>query len=329
MPDMDNKYGFTRMTISEFETWIPNQTIARTVNIVQQHHTWSPRYSNFDGNNHFAVQRGMKNHHVGTNGWSDIGQHLSIFPDGKLVTGRSFNRTPACIAGANSGCFCIENVGNFDKGNDQMTAEQADAVVRATAALLKKFGQTVPSKSNIVYHHWFDANGKKLYGKKAVKSCPGTAFFGGNKLEDFESGFLPLVRNAMQGVIVPPAQTTRWVVVTTSRLNIRKGPSTATAKVIGLGPAEYGSILRVYKQQNGWLKISSSKNHWVYGRYTDDVVPVTVNTDESNGRTGPGMQYEVDATFDQGAPLFVYETSGSWSRVSEIHWIYSTLLDPR
>jgi hypothetical protein len=32
----------------------------------------------------------MKECHVQQNGWADIGQHLSIFPDGTIVTGRSF-----------------------------------------------------------------------------------------------------------------------------------------------------------------------------------------------------------------------------------------------
>ena len=112
------------MSVTEFETWLPNLSISRTVRTVQQHHTWSPSYAQFNGTNHFEVQKGMKNHHVENNGWNDIGQHISIFPDGTVVTGRPFNVTPACIAGANSGCFCIESVGNFDTGKDTMKPVQ-------------------------------------------------------------------------------------------------------------------------------------------------------------------------------------------------------------
>ena len=70
------------MVIDEFENWILELKIARTILTVQQHHTWRPSYSTFNGDNHFALQANMRNHHVHNNGWSDIGQHISIFPDG-------------------------------------------------------------------------------------------------------------------------------------------------------------------------------------------------------------------------------------------------------
>ena len=182
---MESKYGFLKMSLKEFEKWLPAQSISRTVHTVQQHHTWKPSYAQFDGSNHFSVQKGMKNYHM-KEGNNDISQHVSIFPDGSVVTGRPFNRTPACIKWANSGCFCIESVGDFDKGRDVMTPVQKDAIIRVTAAFLKKIGQSVPGKNNIVYHHWYDSSGNKKYGKNATKSCPGTAFFGGNKLEDLK-----------------------------------------------------------------------------------------------------------------------------------------------
>jgi hypothetical protein len=66
----------------------------------------------------------MKNHHVNNNGWADIGQHFSIFPDGKICTGRNLESTPACIYGRNANAICIENVGYFDTGKDTMTTAQ-------------------------------------------------------------------------------------------------------------------------------------------------------------------------------------------------------------
>ena len=78
----------------------------------------------------------MRNHHIGNNGWADIGQHFSVFPDGAVVTGRPLNRTPACIYHANAGGVCFENVGAFDAGRDQMPAAQRDSILRATAAVL-------------------------------------------------------------------------------------------------------------------------------------------------------------------------------------------------
>ena len=118
---MTTKFGFTKLTIDEFETWISNLRVARTILTVQEHHTFSPNYSLFNGNNHFELQRGMKHHHVNHNGWSDIGQHFTTFPDGSIVTGRSMEQSPACILGQNANAICIEHLGYFDKGKDDCT----------------------------------------------------------------------------------------------------------------------------------------------------------------------------------------------------------------
>ncbi len=145
---METKYGFTKMTPKEFETYISNLRIARTVLRIQQHHTYIPSYVHYKGNNHFELQKGMKNTHINTNGWADIGQHISIFPDGSIVTGRSFEKSPACIYGNNANAFCIENVGNFDKGADEMTTTQREAIITVTTSLCKKFGLTPLSRES-------------------------------------------------------------------------------------------------------------------------------------------------------------------------------------
>jgi len=77
---MERKYGFLKMDIAEFRSWIDSENINRSIFFIQQHHTYRPNYSHFKGNNHFELQRNMKHHHVSNNGWSDIGQHFSIFP---------------------------------------------------------------------------------------------------------------------------------------------------------------------------------------------------------------------------------------------------------
>ena len=187
---MEVKYGFIKMSISEFESWIDSLRVARTVLYVQHHHTYSPDYKLFKGENHFELQKGMKNYHVFTNGWLDLGQHFTIFPDGTVMTGRSLETTPACIFGNNSHSICIENLGNFDAGGDVMTTEQAKSILRVTAALCKKYNIPVDT-SRIVYHHWFNlSNGDRNNGTGSNKSCPGTNFFGGNKVDDLAEKLL-------------------------------------------------------------------------------------------------------------------------------------------
>lgn len=190
---MIKRSGFTKLKIQQFEDWIASITVARTVLIIQQHHTQSPNYALFDGNNHFELQQRMKNFHVHRNGWRDIGQHFTTFPDGSILTGGSLERSPACIGRQNANSICIEHLGNFDVGRDEMSDEHRETIIRITALLCSRFSLPVNTQS-IVYHHWFDpATGLRNDGAKNHKSCPGTNFFGGNKVQDCLENFLPLV----------------------------------------------------------------------------------------------------------------------------------------
>lgn len=320
---------FTKFSVSEFETWIAGISVSRTVTRVQQHHTYIPSYSQFNGSNHFSLQSGMRNHHVNNNGWSDIGQHFSIFPDGAIVTGRSLNKSPACIYGANARSICIENVGFFDAGKDDMRNEQKDAVIAVTAAILRRFGAIPQNSTGIVYHHWFDLNtGARRNGAGTTKSCPGTNFFGGNKVADFDANFLPLIKASLSGVAAPTTTVAgdRLVAVTADFLNIRTAPRSSASKINEHGPAELGSILRVFGEEDGWLKISNSKEHWVYGRYTSSVTHAVVNTDESNVREGPSTDYDVMEVLNNGDDVFVRFEEDSWLNVGPERWIHSTLV---
>lgn len=81
---------------------------------IHVHHTWKPTHKSFNGTNYLAIQQGMRENHINVNGWIDIGQHITLFPDGKFVTGRDFGITPASIQGYNTGAFACEMIGNFD-----------------------------------------------------------------------------------------------------------------------------------------------------------------------------------------------------------------------
>jgi|GEM_PF-6007567 len=118
----------------------------------------------------------MKNYYISQNGWSDICQHFSTFPDGSILSCRSLEQSPVCIKGQNANSICLEHLGNFDLVGDEMTAEQRVTIIQMTAILCRSFTIPVDSQS-IVYHHWFDlSTGQKNDGSRNYKSCPGTIF---------------------------------------------------------------------------------------------------------------------------------------------------------
>lgn len=134
------------------------------------HHTWKPTHKDFNGSNHLALQQGMRNYHVNSRGWVDVGHHLALMPDGKWVTGRRFDMTPASIKGWNIGALAVEMVGNFDKkgegsynssGYDILEGSQRDGVL----ALIKYFGDKY-GYDKIVFHR---------EGPGVTKTCPGTS----------------------------------------------------------------------------------------------------------------------------------------------------------
>ncbi|NUY81129.1 N-acetylmuramoyl-L-alanine amidase [Flavobacterium sp. MAH-1] len=324
---MEQKYGFTKMTVAEFETWLANLRVARTILKIQQHHTYIPSYAHFNESNHFERQLAMKNSHL-NNGWSDIGQHFTIFPDGAVMTGRSLEMTPACIYNQNANSICIENLGFFDIGKDVMRQSQKDAIISVTAALCKRFN--IPVTTNgIVYHHWFDLNtGARNNGTKNNKSCPGTNFFGGNKVADCEANFLPLVSAKLNGMIkTDDSAVLKYVVVDTDFLNVRMSASASSAKATGREPALFGAVLRVYEVKNGWFKISNSKPHWVSGRYTQDVKFATVSADALNVRTGPGVDFPKTASLKKGEEVFVVSEENGWCKIAmEEKWVKKSYL---
>lgn len=275
-----SKYGFTKMTPAEFKTWIHKQGNYKYTGL-QVHHTWMPDYSCFYKANgkhedELTRQYNTQQYHKKTNGWGDIAQHFTIFPNGAIVTGRKLSNTTAIgIKGWNSNKICIEIYGNFDKGKDVMTKEQKDSVITVYGELCKKFKIT-PSISTIRCHAWFTSGGTYLgdYNKsKSAKTCPGTNFMGfGNSKAAIRDNFIPLIQNYISGkttttVKDPVACGVYKIKSPDGVLNIRKGPGASYDKV---GQVKNGEAFTITKINGSWGYLKSGVG-WINLSYTEKV----------------------------------------------------------
>jgi hypothetical protein len=195
------------MTREEFKDWLFQNSFTRKIDIIQEHHTWEPAYKHFKGSNHIPMLKSMEHYHVSNKGWRNIAQNITTFPDGMVAVCRPFDESPEGSIGlqANTTGLSIENIGNFDAGNDVMTKEQKETIVFITALLCLKFGLT-PSIDTITYHHWWHyKTGERVLDNTPaynVKTCPGTGFFGGNTTSSAKTSFYPLVTSKMQEIFL-------------------------------------------------------------------------------------------------------------------------------
>ncbi len=195
MPDK-----FRVLTLPEFIDWLASVKATRKILLIQNHHTLDPDYKDFTGSNHIERLKAMASYHVNVRHFQTIAQNLTTFPDGKIGICRDLNTPPAGILGANEHGICIEHLGNFDRGHDQMTPEHRQTILAVNAALCDKFGLT-PTAATIVYHSWYNRvtgerdneDGRHKYDGNIYKSCPGTAFFGGTTRSAAEGGFIPQI----------------------------------------------------------------------------------------------------------------------------------------
>lgn len=289
---MKTQYGFTRFdNLNEFKTWIAKQPKYNYTGL-QVHHTALPDYSCFYKSNgttedELTRQNSMKSFHVNTNKWSNIAQHFTVFPNGKIVTGRPLSSTTAIgIKGWNSNKICVEIYGNFDK--DVMTKEQKEAVICLYGELCKKFGLT-PSTSTIRCHAWFTAGGSYLGDYKAGKSaktCPGTKFMGfGNSKAAFDKNFIPLIK-----------------------------------QYIANGTVNTGNAPKESSVVSKTIDALSSLSNKGFKKYA-----IRTTADSLNGRKGPGMNYDITQKLPKGTAVTIVEEAMNgetkWGKTASGYWI--------
>lgn len=191
---MKSQGKFTLLELNEFNNWLGQKKVKRSIKIIQQHHTYKPDYSTFKGDNHFELCTSMEKSHL-KRGFAEIAQNFTTFPDGKIMVCRDVDKIPAGVKGANEKGICIEHVGHFDLGGDIMSEAHKNTIIEMTRMLLLRFNLSANDQT-IIYHHWYDLNTGKRISKEGTgetKTCPGSNFFGGNTIADFNTKFLPLL----------------------------------------------------------------------------------------------------------------------------------------
>ncbi len=153
---------FHALSINEFAVLLGNFPFTRRIDTVHLHHTWRPEHRDYRG---LPTIEAMWRYHTQTLHWSDIGQHVSIAPDGTIWTGRNWNRSPASATGHNgnsrSGPFMIEMIGNFDRDHDPFEGAQKEAALKVVALVQRQF--SLPPEA------------LRFHNQMSSKTCPGTS----------------------------------------------------------------------------------------------------------------------------------------------------------
>lgn len=155
---------FRKLNLDEFLAEL--RAFARTspgvIDAVHMHHTFRPDHRTWRGLD--SVEAIWRFHTV-QNRWTDIGQHVTIDPEGGIWTGRDWKLPPCSSPGHNgsrsSHPFMLETAGNFDLGNDPFAGEQRRVALEVIAQVQRSFGL---APETLLFHN-----------QMGPKTCPGTS----------------------------------------------------------------------------------------------------------------------------------------------------------
>ena len=119
------------------------------------HQTYRPTT---DQSRVLAKIQGIWQYHTKTCGWSDIGYHLLVGPEGAIWLGRPIDREGAHAKGQNGDSIGISMIGDFD--DEKLGEKQRLATAAALRALLERYE--------------LSANAINFHRDYSRKTCPGS-----------------------------------------------------------------------------------------------------------------------------------------------------------
>jgi len=144
-----------RVTLPQLKLYLSAAPQPRDIDMVILHHTWRPRASEYLGEYTWSA---IRRYHMKQKGWSDIGYHVGIGPDGSIWLLRPIERSGAHCLGKNSHSVGVVMIGDFDVENpyDNGYATAIDVIAA------------------VCHAYELDADAVYFHRDFANKTCPGT-----------------------------------------------------------------------------------------------------------------------------------------------------------
>ena len=161
-----------KVTLEQLNDYLKAVKLTRKIDRLIVHHFWRPKAAQYQG---LATIESVRNYHVHTKGWSDIGYHIIVGPNGDIWLGRPISRSGAHTVGQNQRSVGLAYAADFDQEDPQQNGYEVG--VKVTAAVCRRFGM---EEDDVFFHRDF-----------APKSCPG------DKMD--RSRFRQEVLRAMEG----------------------------------------------------------------------------------------------------------------------------------
>lgn len=143
------------LTLAEFVDHLRQSTPARLIDSIIVHHFYKPTAAEWQG---LETLEDVRQFHVETNGWADIGYHVIIGPDGSIWLARPIEDVGAHCKGHNDTSVGVAFAADFDSEDPATNGLAVGHQV--VAALCTRFNISL---ERVFFHRDFSS-----------KSCPGT-----------------------------------------------------------------------------------------------------------------------------------------------------------